>query len=118
MMDKITKEDQIAQVRGFLRACDYFLELNGRFPLRCVQAFLAVALQPGLSASDYARQYGLSASTMSRFLLDIGERNRWMEEGLGLVARANPHKERNAEYYLTDKGEKLLRKVLAQFDRR
>src|SRR5262245_35304089 len=117
-MDKVTKDDDLVRVRGLLRVCELFLDFNGRFPLRCVQAFLSVAQSPGQSASDYARQVGLSPSTMSRQLLDIGERNRWMQEGFGLVARANPHKERNAEYYLTDKGEKLLRKVLAQIDRR
>jgi hypothetical protein len=37
--------------------------------------------------------------------LDIGERNRHMEEGFGLVAaRNNPMNLRKKEYFLTDKG--------------
>jgi DNA-binding MarR family transcriptional regulator len=46
---------------------------------------------------------------VSRNPLDIGERNRYMEEGFGLVAaRNNPMNLREKEYYLTDKGRALL----------
>jgi hypothetical protein len=34
---------------------------------------------------DYAKRAGVSVSVMSRHLLDIGERNRHMEEGFRLV---------------------------------
>jgi len=113
-MDKITNDTQLAQIRGLLRVCDLFLELNGRLPLRCVQAFLAVAQRPGQSVGDYARQTTLSTSTMSRNLLDIGERNRYDEKGYGLIqGRDNPNNRREREYYLTPAGEALLRKVLA-----
>ena len=52
---------------------------------------------------------------MSRNLLDIGERNRHMEEGFGLVAaRNNPMNLREKEYYLTDKGRTLLHSITRQ----
>ena len=118
-MDKVTNESQLQQVRGLLRACDLFLDLNGRLPLRCVQGFLAVAKRPGQSVGDYARMCRLSPSTMSRNLLAIGDRNRWMEKGYGLVRdRKNPNNKREREYYLTAEGEALLRKILAQIVRR
>jgi DNA-binding MarR family transcriptional regulator len=113
IMDTMTKDNQLAQVRGLLNACDAFLALNGRIPLRCVQAFLAVALRPGQSVGDYARACRLSTSTMSRNLLDIGERNRTGEEGYGLVrGRENPNNRRECEYYLTERGTTFLTKVL------
>ena len=47
-------------------------------------------------------------ATMSTNLLDIGDRNRHMEEGFGLVtARNNPMNLREKEYFLTDKGRAL-----------
>ena len=47
-------------------------------------------------------------STMSSNLLDIGDRNRHMEEGFGLVtARNNPMNLREKVYFLTDKGRAL-----------
>jgi DNA-binding MarR family transcriptional regulator len=53
---------------------------------------------------------------MSRHLLDIGDRNRKMNAGIGLVtARANPLNRRRREYFLTEKGRLLADKVrLAQ----
>ena len=45
----------------------------------------------------------------------IGERNRHMEEGFGLVtARNNPINLREKEYYLTDKGRALLHSIMRQ----
>jgi DNA-binding MarR family transcriptional regulator len=117
-MDKMTNQQTLDQVRGLLRACELFLNLNGRIPLRCVQAFLLVAAKPGLSVGEYARQAGLSTSTMSRNLLDIGERNRDNEAGFGLVAgRDNPNNRREKEFSLTPVGTALLNKVLAQIKR-
>jgi hypothetical protein len=52
---------------------------------------------------------------VSRNLLDIGERNRHMEEGFGLVAaRNNPMNLREKEYFLTDKGRALLHSITRQ----
>jgi DNA-binding MarR family transcriptional regulator len=54
---------------------------------------------------------------MSRHLLDIGERNRKMEAGFGLVTyRANPLELRKHEYMLTDKGRALLHQITRQME--
>lgn len=107
--------DKETQVRGLLHACDLFLDLNGRMPLRCVQTFLAVATRPGQSVDDYARLCRVSPSTMSRNLLDIGDRDRNMEEGYGLITgRDNPNNRRERQFHLTPVGETLLAKIVAR----
>jgi DNA-binding MarR family transcriptional regulator len=106
--------ERLEQLRGLLFAINPFLALNGRMPLRCVQAFLAVAVYPGESVSGYAKRCRLSVSTMSRNLLDIGPRNRNFGDGLGLLqSRDNPDNRRERIYALTPAGLALLNKVLS-----
>ena len=88
-------------------------------PLQYVAALLLVAEDEGLGVVDYAKRAGVSISVMSRHLLDIGERNRNMEEGFGLVTyRANPMELRKHEYMLTDKGHALLDQITRHMERK
>jgi len=85
--------------------------------LQYVTAFLLVTEEEGLGVGDYAKRAGVSVSVMSRHLLDIGERNRKMEAGFGLVTyRANPLELRKHEYMLTDKGRALLHQITRQME--
>jgi DNA-binding MarR family transcriptional regulator len=105
-------------VKNLLAALEPFRIVRGTMPLQYVFAFLLVAEEEGLGVVDYAKRAGVSISVMSRHLLDIGERNRHMEKGFGLVAfRSNPMELRRHEYFLTDKGRALLRKVLLHIGR-
>jgi DNA-binding MarR family transcriptional regulator len=80
-----------------------------------IEAFLLVALNEGSSLRDIVELSGKPQSTMSRHLLDLGERNRRMEQGLDLVAwRIAPEELRRKEYYLTPKGRALLRRILSE----
>jgi DNA-binding MarR family transcriptional regulator len=77
-------------------------------PFLWMAAFAEVLLEPGLSVSEYAERLHVSKSTMSRALLDIGDRNRKGEPGVGLVtSRPNPLDRRQLEYMLTTKGHAL-----------
>lgn len=106
-------------VRNFLGALEPFFRLKGTLPTRCIQAFLLVAEEEGQSVNGYARRANMSMRTMSRNLLDIGERNRHMEEGFCLVVgRPNPMNLREKVYFLTDKGHALLHSVTRQLKRR
>ena len=108
-------EEELSAVRGLLGALEPFFALKGTLPTRCVQAFLLVAEEEGLSVGEYARRANMSMSTMSRNLLDIGDRNRHMEEGMGLVTgRANSMNLREKEYFLTDKGRALAHAISRQ----
>jgi DNA-binding MarR family transcriptional regulator len=102
-------------VKALLGALEPFRVIRGAMPLQYVTAFLLVAEEEGLGVNDYAKRAGVSMSVMSRHLLDIGERNRNMEEGFGLVTyRANPLELRKHEYMLTDKGRTVLHQIMRQ----
>ena len=94
---------------------EVFLSLRHDLPLRYAHALLLVARHPGQSVLDYAKMAGVSHSVMSRHLLDIGERNRYMGEGLGLVTfRPSRTDLRSHEYYLTPKGRRVAHQVIRQ----
>lgn len=105
-------------VKSLLGALEPFKELRGTMPLQYVTAFLLVAQEEGLGVGNYAERAGVSVSVMSRHLLDIGERNRSMEEGFGLVTyRPNPMELRKHEYMLTDKGRALIHRIVRQWEK-
>lgn len=111
-------ENETNAARSLLGAIEPFRALRGTMPLQYVHAFLLVAMEEGLSVSEYAKRAGVSLSVMSRHLLDIGERDRYMEEGFGLVtARRNPMELRKSEYFLTPKGKALLHQITRELNR-
>src|SRR3546814_20819130 len=70
-------------------------------PTQLVQTFVDVALNEGKSLGELAELVGSNASTVSRHLLDLGERNRRMEPGYGLVdRRVDPMELRKNSYFL------------------
>ena len=109
-----TKEDiNMVSVHRLLMALQPFFILDNSIPARCVQAFLMVSEAEGMGVVDLARAAKISPSTMSRNLLDLGERDRYMQAGLGLVrSQGNVEDKRRSEYFLTPKGRALLRKVV------
>ena len=108
------------QLRNLLRICDLFREQPGaspNVPLAVLEAFLLVCLYEGASLKDLCDLSGQAQSTLSRHLLDLGERNRKKEPGLKLVAWRHPPEElRRKEYYLTAKGKALRDRMLASAD--
>src|SRR5262249_52410389 len=92
--------DDRTELGKLLTALAPFRAIRGTMPLQYVNTFLLVALNEGKSVNDYAAMAGVSQSVMSRHLLDIGERNRHMEKGFGLVTyRPNPTELRKHEYF-------------------
>lgn len=93
-----------------------FIALNPRMPARAVEMFWVVCDREGLNVEAYAERVGCSATTASRFLLDLGERNRWGEPGSGLVeGYTNVLDRRESLYRLTAKGRELRDKILWRF---
>jgi DNA-binding MarR family transcriptional regulator len=103
------------KLRALIQICDYFQEAGGpTIPLALVEAFLLVALYEGASLKDLCRLSGQAQSTLSRHLLDLGNRNRKGGPGLKLVAWRHPPEElRRKEYLLTAKGRALRDRLLA-----
>ncbi len=81
-------------------------------PVSLIEAFLLVCLEEGLSVEEYAARGKIPYVTMSRHLLDLGDRSRKGEPGMGLItAGANPLNRRQREYMLTERGRLLLEKM-------
>ena len=113
VIDKPERSDaQLAVIRQALAILDPFFKLRATMPARCIQAFFMVAEKEGLSVAEYAKRAGLSPTSMSRNLLDMGERDRNFEEGAGLVeGRENVLNRREKIYHLTPKGRALLASI-------
>jgi DNA-binding MarR family transcriptional regulator len=105
-----------SELRKLIRICDLFREQPGassNVPLAVLEAFLLACLYEGASLKDLCDLSGQAQSTLSRHLLDLGERNRKREPGLKLVAWRHPPEElRRKEYYLTPKGKALRDRML------
>lgn len=94
--------------RKLLRALEPVRDL----PVNQVVSLFTVATKEGLTVDDYAKRAGISATTMSRHLLDLGDRTRNLKPGLGLVeGRDNILNRREKNYTLTAKGRSLVTKV-------
>jgi DNA-binding MarR family transcriptional regulator len=102
-------EAELAFIRQMLDALDPFFKIRTAMPARCIQAFLLVAEKEGLSVIEYAKRGSLNPTTMSRDLLDLGDRDRKGDEGAGLVrGYDNLMDRRQKAYELTSKGRALL----------
>ena len=105
-------EEQLAVIKMMLAGLDPFFRLRPTIPARCVQAFFLVAEKEGLPINEYAKRGYLSPITMSRNLIDMGERDRNHEEGPGLVeSHENIMNRRETLIRLTPKGRALLASI-------
>lgn len=81
-------------------------------PVNKLMTLFEVATKEGMTVDDYAKRAGISPTTMSRHLLDLGDIDRKMAPGLGLVeGRVNVTNQREKVYGLTPKGRALVTKV-------
>jgi DNA-binding MarR family transcriptional regulator len=98
---------------GFTRAWIEGMQEHGHHPtLLQSRAFFSVASKQGLSVQEYADHLEISKSTMSRLLLDLGDRNRKGQRGVRLItSRPNPLNRRKLEYWLTPKGHALFEQL-------
>jgi DNA-binding MarR family transcriptional regulator len=112
-IDRAARSDtEAATIRQILALLDPLFSIRSTMPARTIQAFLLVAEKEGLSVGEYARRAGLSPTTMSRNLLDMGERDRNYEEGAGLIeGKENVLNRREKLYSLTPKGRALLASI-------
>lgn len=111
-MKPIVSEDQRAleRVKLLLTA---FKEIDETMPIQIAITFLEVAIHEGCSLTDIWKKTGWSQSTLSRHLLDLGERDRHKNPGLQLVeSRRDPLELRKNIYTLTNRGRKLSQKLI------
>lgn len=96
-----------------LQAIEPWFKLgHGVPPIAYIRAFALVAKKEGLTVSEYADQAGITATVMTRNLLDIGGLNRQREKGLDLIVQErDPYDLRKHRARLTPKGRKLSHDV-------
>ncbi len=56
-------------------------------PLQYVYLLLTVVVKEGQTVTEYAEKAGVPQTVMTRHLLEIGDRSRDKEKGLGLVTQ-------------------------------
>jgi len=82
-----------------------------------IQAFVAVAMNEGKTTTEISHILGTNLSTASRQLLDLGDRNRKMEPGYGLVdRRTDPMNLRSNNYFLTPRGKLVAEQIAAALE--
>lgn len=89
-----------------------FRSLEPNLPTAYLDAYLAVALKPGLGPSDYAVMLGTIQPSASRLLMEVGDNPRSRVAPLDLVEpRPHPESRRQIMYHLTPKGYALAYRV-------
>ena len=77
--------EERAYASALLASLEAFLGDDTAMPLQYVLAFLRVVAEEGKGVSEYATAARISNTVMTRHLLDIGDRSRNHEAGMGLV---------------------------------
>ncbi len=101
------------EIHGLMKAIDAIRGDEIDMPTQQVQAFLAVALRPGLTMADLADTVGMSQSSCSRNIAALSKWHRLGDPGLDLVeAIEDPHERRRKIMFLTPKGRRRVMHVL------
>lgn len=101
----------LTKIRGIFSA---FQAIHDTMPIQIASTFLTVAQYEGRSLKEYCDLAGVAQSTMSRHLLDLGERNRQKQPGFMLVEqKPDPQDLRRNVYRLTPRGRKLVDTIAA-----
>jgi DNA-binding MarR family transcriptional regulator len=112
-MSNTLADDDIRAVKNVMTWMDAFRAVRSTMPLQHAYTFLLVAMNEGLSVSDYAERAGVSQTVMTRHLLDIGMQTRSREPGLDLVMqKTDPMDMRKHQSFLTPKGKALLHRII------
>ena len=116
-MKPSTTEAQRKCAKSINRALKPFFAVRDTMPLQYVATFLLVAEEEGLNVATYATRAGISQSLMTRHLSDLGEVNRYHEEGFGLLeAFTDLMDRRNRLVRLTAKGKHVVYEMCKSFD--
>lgn len=105
-------EDDKAVARALYLALKPFVQERSTMPTQLILAFLQVCMEEGLGTTDYARKADVAPTVMTRYLLDLAERNRVGEEGFGWITQERDVNDlRRHHARLTPKGLALLNQV-------
>jgi DNA-binding MarR family transcriptional regulator len=109
----ILTEEEKAYARSLLLALEPFRDIRSTMPLQYVYTFLLVATDEGKGGTEYAQKVGVSPTAMTRHLLDIGDRNRALEDGFGLITQERDrHDLRRHHARVTPQGKALMNRIV------
>jgi len=107
-------EEEIGLLTKLSAAMDILRSLDHKIPTSYISAILNVAISPGNELTHYARLMNIIEPIAARIILEIGQKSGIKEEPLGLVdARVSPASLHDKQYFLTDRGLELARKLAA-----
>ena len=111
--------DLVELAKKYERSLNVLWAVDDKMNIRQVTALLMVYCDEGQPVTHYADKYKIALSVMGRDFLDMGEKNRKGNPGLGLFEKDRTSSDlRKAPVYLTDQGrvhvEKLLKTFLPQ----
>lgn len=108
---------EIVSFKKLLKALEHFKKLTPSLPLSHMESFLHVALKQGLGTVEYAQRMEYNKDNASRILGVIGERPRKTETPYGLIEQCDdPVDSRKTHYYVTGKGNQLLKKLYQELE--
>jgi DNA-binding MarR family transcriptional regulator len=111
-----TKGEQLALRKGLL-FMEAFRAIRRLMPLQHAYAFLHVAVEEGLSVSEYAKHVGVSQAVMTRILFSLGSSSQGRAPGYGLVQQAIDLEDpRRTQSFLTAKGKALMHEIARLVD--
>ena len=114
----LTEEERAAAIALRL-ALEPLRSVNPHMPLSHIVTFLEVAIDEGQGVAEYAKKLEISPTVMTPNLLDVGDRNRMKEPGLGLITQERDILDlRRHNAKVTPKGKGVLHKVLMSFKMR
>lgn len=106
-------QGDLAKLKSGLLFLEAFLRLRPTMPLQHAYTIMLVAIEEGLSVSEYAERAGVGQTVMTRHLLDLGLQTRSRDPGLDLVIqRPNPLDLRKHQTFLTAKGRAMVHRAL------
>lgn len=108
---------ELASFKKMLRAIEVFKKLSPSLPLSHMEGFLQVAIKQGLGTVEYAQRLEYNKDNTSRILGVMGERPRKLEEPYRLIEQCDdPVDSRKTHYYVTAKGNQVLKKVVQELE--
>lgn len=104
----VTSERQ-ATAKALFAALEPFAKDSPHINLANLLAFLRVASEEGKGVTEYAEDAGVYKTIMTRYLLDLGPRDRYGEQGLNWIVQARRNDDlRVNRAWVTHKGTAML----------
>jgi len=101
------------EINRLMKTIDAIRGDESDMPTQQVQAFLAVALRPGLTMQDMSEMVGMSQASCSRNVSALSKWHRLDKPGLDYIeAVEDPRERRRKIMYLTPKGRTRMTKAL------